>query len=174
MLKTSPEAIQLAKESLHLANPSVISNVASTSKPNVTSTAVNSADDVARSATLLGKTANVASKAAVLVAVAVEVGTQGYASYKTEQDYANGKIDDRQRATNHAGNVGGCIAGTAGAYGGATGGAMAGAAVGIAICPVIGTAVGGAVGAIGGGIGGYMAGDYVGSEVGKAATGWFW
>jgi hypothetical protein len=173
MEKTSPEAIRLAKEFISSTNTPVIRSVATAPKSNVTSTVVNSADDVARTATVLGKTAKVVSTVAVPVTVAVEVGTRGYTSYRTEQDYADGKIDNHQRVENHAENVGGSVGGVTGAVAGAEVGAIVGASVG-SVVPVVGNVVGGIVGGVVGGIGGYFGGDWAGSKAGKTAVGWFW
>jgi hypothetical protein len=171
MLKTTPAAKKLAQQSLDdvraksPAKKAPLSNVAkkATSSSNVTKLTNTTAITVVPN---LGKTV---VKAAPVVGTAFEVGGRGYSSYKTEQDYKNGKISQIERVENHAGNVGSCVGGATGAWGGATGGAMVGATIG-SVIPGPGTAVGGVVGGILGGFGGCMCGDYVGNQTGRAAT----
>jgi hypothetical protein len=114
--------------------------------------AAEAGDDVAK-ATAMQTGGKLLASTAVPLAVAVEVGTKGYDSYKTEVRFSRGEITQNTREVEHARSAGGL----AGSMGGGVAGGVVGAEVGTAVMPVFGTAVGAVVGAVGGAIAGEKA-----------------
>lgn len=118
----------------------------------------------------LGSAGNIASKAAVPLAIAGSLfeGITGWMG--VDQQQKAGKLTEKQANMQRGKVVGSTAGGLAGGIGGAEGGALAGAALG-SVVPVVGTAVGGLIGGALGGVAGYFGGNLlgglVGGEVGK-------
>lgn len=128
--------------------------------------AANVGDDVARaaaaaerSAGTVAKVARVASKVAIPIAVAVDVGLRVNEGTTIERRFAEGELTQQEREVSHAKNAAGMVGGWGGALAGAKLGAMGGGAAGSCVAPGPGTVIGGAAGAVVGGVVGYFGGE---------------
>ena len=111
--------------------------------------AIAGVNDAARAAGH-ASSVKVASKALVVVGVAVDASVRVNDAVVVEQRFAEGKISQQQREVEHAKNAAGMAGGWSGAIAGAEGGAIAGG---------IGGPWGAAAGGVIGGIGGYFGGE---------------
>ena len=100
----------------------------------------------------------VTGKAAIPIAVVVDVGLRVHKGSETERQFEAGEISSQQREVAHAKNVAGMAGGWGGALAGAKLGALGGGAVGSAF-PGPGTAIGGFAGGVTGGVAGYFGGE---------------
>lgn len=132
----------------------------------VTDDATRVGADLAGGAAQAGKSASklaTVTKGASKVAVPIAFGFDAWFRFQhgeqTEQQFANGEINQQQREIEHAKNVAGMAGGWGGALVGAKVGGAGGAAAGSCVAPGPGTAIGYAAGAVAGGIGGYFGGE---------------
>lgn len=107
---------------------------------------------------LAAKALPVAATAAVVAGAGIEIYQRGSQILETEKQFAEGKISDQDRVTEHAKTVAGCAGGLSGVAAGVATLGAAGASAGAVFGPA-GAAVGGCVGGAGGAAIGYVGGE---------------
>lgn len=159
MSSATDDAARLAGQSLDdlVARGLMSADEAAAASDDALRVVAESADDAAK-ASRYAKAARVAAKAAVPVAVGVDVGLRAHEAVAVEKQFEAGEITQQERELAHAQNAAGPIGGWGGAFVGFKVGALCGGAAG-SFAPGPGTAIGASVGGLAGGIAGYIGGE---------------